>query len=129
MERKPTVLVADDSSTVRAVAQLTFDHDFEVHTVSDGEQAVEEVQTLLPDLVIADVAMPKKDGYEVCEFIRSQPDLKHIPVLLLSGAFEPFDPARAAKVGADGQVVKPFEPRTLIARVKQLVAAAQASTD
>jgi CheY-like chemotaxis protein len=97
--------------------------------VKDGEQALHELQTLRPDLVIADTAMPKKDGYEVCAFIRSQPDLKHIPVLLLSGAFDPFDAARAAEVGSDGHVVKPFEPRALIAKMKHLVAASAATRD
>ena len=121
-ERRWTILLADDSSTVRAVVQLALaEESFDVHSVADGEQAIQEVRTLRPDIVIADVVMPKKDGYEVCAFIRSTPELKHIPVLLLSGAFESFDPARAAEVGGDGHLVKPFKPRTLIEKVTRLV--------
>src|SRR5687768_12095852 len=66
--------------------------------------------------------MPEKDGYEVCDFIKKNPALSHIPVLLLTGAFEPFDQEKAARVGCDGFLAKPFEPQTLIAKVKDLLA-------
>lgn len=121
-ERRRTILLADDSSTVRAVVEVALSQEpYEVHSVSDGEQAIHEVESLRPDMVIADVFMPKKDGYDVCAFIQSKPELKHIPVVLLSGAFESFDQARAAKVGGDGHLVKPFEPRALVTKIRQLV--------
>jgi hypothetical protein len=74
--------------------------------------------------VLADVVMPGKSGYEVCEAIKSDADLRHIPVLLLSGTFEAFDDDRAQRAGADGHITKPFEAQTLVDRVNQLLAAA-----
>jgi hypothetical protein len=71
--------------------------------------------------------MPEKSGYEVCEHIKTSEDLKHIPVLLLTGAFEPFDQERAKKAGCDGFLAKPFEPQTLISKVKELLKATAAA--
>lgn len=121
------ILLADDSITIQKVIELTFsDEDFEVVTVGNGRLAVEKVQELRPDVVLCDIIMPEKDGYEVCEFIKKQPHLAQIPVLLLTGAFEPFDQERAARVGCDGFLAKPFEPQTLIAKVKDLLSQAAA---
>ena len=111
------ILLADDSITIQKVIELTFsDEDFEVVTVGNGRLAVEKVQEVRPDVVLCDVIMPEKDGYEVCEFIKKTPGLAQTPVLLLTGAFEPFDQERAARVGCDGFLAKPFEPETLIAQ-------------
>src|SRR6187455_681472 len=119
------ILLADDSITIQKVIELTFsDEDFEVVTVGNGRLAVEKVQDVRPDLVLCDIIMPEKDGYEVCDFIKKNPALSHIPVLLLTGAFEPFDQERANRVGCDGFLAKPFEPQTLIAKVKDLLAKA-----
>jgi CheY-like chemotaxis protein len=121
------ILLADDSITIQKVIELTFsDEDFEVVTVGNGRLAVEKVQEVRPDVVLCDIIMPEKDGYEVCEFIKKQPSLAQIPVLLLTGAFEPFDQERAARVGCDGFLAKPFEPQTLIAKVKDLLSQAAA---
>ena len=77
-------------------------------------------------MVLCDIIMPEKDGYEVCEFIKKNAALSHVPVLLLTGAFEPFDQERAARAGCDGFLAKPFEPQTLIAKVKDLLSQAVA---
>ena len=119
------ILLADDSITIQKVIELTFsDEDFEVVTVGNGRLAVERVAEVRPDVVLCDIIMPEKDGYEVCDFIKKNPALSHIPVLLLTGAFEPFDQERASRVGCDGFLAKPFEPQTLIAKVKDLLAKA-----
>jgi CheY-like chemotaxis protein len=123
------ILLADDSITIQKVIELTFsDEDFEVVTVSNGRLAVEKVQEVRPDLVLCDIIMPEKDGYEVCDFIKKNPATSQIPVLLLTGAFEPFDQERASRVGCDGFLAKPFEPQTLIAKVKELLSQAGART-
>jgi CheY-like chemotaxis protein len=123
------ILLADDSITIQKVIELTFsDEDFEVVTVSNGRLAVEKVQEVRPDLVLCDIIMPEKDGYEVCDFIKKNPATSQIPVLLLTGAFEPFDQERANRVGCDGFLAKPFEPQTLIAKVKELLSQAGART-
>ncbi len=117
------ILLADDSITIQKVIELTFsDEDFELHTVGNGQKAIDEIRSIMPHIVLCDIIMPEKNGYEVCEFIKSSADLKHIPVLLLTGAFEPFDQERARNAGCDGFLAKPFEPQTLISKVKELLA-------
>jgi CheY-like chemotaxis protein len=119
------ILLADDSITIQKVIELTFsDEDFEVVTVGNGRLAMDRIAEVRPDVVLCDIIMPEKDGYEVCDYIKKSPSLSHIPVLLLTGAFEPFDQDRANRVGCDGFLAKPFEPQTLIAKVKDLLAKA-----
>ena len=121
------ILLADDSITIQKVIELTFsDEDFDVITVGNGRLALERLPEVRPDIVLCDIIMPEKDGYEVCEQIKSNPASSHIPVLLLTGAFEPFDQERASRAGYDGSLAKPFEPETLIAKVKDLLARAPA---
>lgn len=116
------LLLADDSVTIQRVIELTFaDEDIKVSTVSDGQQAVEQIEADPPDIILADVGMPKRNGYEVASYVKSRPKLAHIPVVLLTGAFEPVDQARAIAVGCDGVLAKPFEPQLVINRVKELL--------
>ena len=117
------LLLADDSITIQRVIELTFaDEDVQVFAVGDGKHAIDRIKTDRPDIVLADVGMPEQDGYEVAAFIKGHPQLSHIPVLLLTGAFEPVDEGRARAVGCDGVLVKPFEPQMVINRVKDLLA-------
>ena len=117
------LLLADDSVTIQRVIELTFaDEDVQVIAVGNGQQAIERAERDRPDIVLADVGMPERDGYEVAAFIKGNPALKHVPVILLTGAFEPIDETRARAVGCDGVLVKPFEPQMVISRVKDLLA-------
>src|SRR5260221_10419245 len=118
-----TLLLADDSVTIQRVIELTFaDEDVTVVAVSDGDQAIERLESAPPDIVLADIGMPGKNGYEVAQYIRRSSKLAHIPVVLLTGAFEPVDQARADEAGCDGVLAKPFEPQLVIGRVKELLA-------
>ncbi len=118
----PKLLLADDSITIQRVIELTFSgEDVQVIPVGDGEQAITRIPIDRPDIILADIGMPKRSGYDVAAFVKAQPDLAHIPVLLLAGAFEPVDEARAAQVKCDGVLVKPFEPQQVIARVRELL--------
>jgi CheY-like chemotaxis protein len=120
---RPTLLLADDSLTIRRVIELTFaEEDVRVVTVADGREAIERITAEPPDIILADIGMPEHDGYEVAAFVKNAAHLAHIPVLLLTGAFEPVDQARARSVGCDGVLVKPFEPQLVIARVRELLA-------
>ena len=112
------LLLADDSVTIQRVIELTFaDEDIDVIAVGDGKLAIDRVRTERPDIVLADVGMPELDGYEVSKFVKTTPGFAHIPVLLLTGAFEPIDESRARAAGCDGVLVKPFEPQLVIHRV------------
>jgi CheY-like chemotaxis protein len=116
------LLLADDSVTIQRVVELTFSgEDVQVVTVGDGEQAIARIPVERPDIILADIGMPKRSGYDVAAFVKGRPDLSHIPVLLLAGAFEPVDDARAQQVKCDGVLVKPFEPQQVVSRVRELV--------
>jgi len=117
------ILLADDSVTVQKIITLTFsDEGADVSTVNNGEEAIVKLRYLRPDLVMADVSIPGKDGYDICEFVKTHPELKGTPVILLVPAFEPYDEERARRAGADYHLTKPFQSiRTLISTVKNLI--------
>ncbi len=114
------ILVADDNSNIQKMVGLALkDHGIEVIAVGNGEAAVRKISDIHPDLVLADVFMPVRNGYEVCKYVKDDPALKHIPVILLVGAFDPLDEQEAQRVGADGVLKKPFvPPDPLISMVK-----------
>jgi CheY-like chemotaxis protein len=123
-----TLLLADDSVTIQKVVGISFaSEDIEITTVDNGNDALAKARELRPDVILADVVMPGLSGYEVCEGVKADPSLRHIPVLLLTGTFEAFDEQRATAAGAAGHVAKPFEAQTLVDRVHQLLEAAQAA--
>src|SRR3979409_781771 len=90
-----TLLLADDSVTIQRVIELTFaDEDVQVIAVSDGDQAIARLEASPPDIVLADIGMPGRNGYEVAQYIKQSPRLAHIPVVLLTGAFDPVGTGR-----------------------------------
>src|SRR5512140_326044 len=116
------LLVADDSLTIRKVIGMIFaTEDFQVTAVDNGLDAIARCRELRPDVVLADVMMPGKSGYEVCEALKSDPNTQHIPVLLLAGTFEAFDENRARAARADDHITKPFESQVLLDKVKTMV--------
>src|SRR5688572_5877971 len=125
------ILLADDSITIQKVVELTFsDGDYEVTAVNNGARAIQKLSEMRPDIILSDIIMPEKNGYEVCEYVKSHPEYRHIPVVLLTGTFEPFDPDRADKAGCDAVITKPFESQSLIHKVDELIrnAASEAKT-
>jgi CheY-like chemotaxis protein len=117
------ILLADDSVTVQKIITLTFsDEGVDVLAVDNGDDAIKRLQHLRPALVMADVSIPGRNGYEICEYVKSHPEMKNTPVVLLVPAFEPFDEDRARLIGADYHLTKPFQSiRTLISTVKNLI--------
>src|SRR3954451_8018568 len=123
------ILLADDSITIQKVVELTFsDGDYEVTAVNNGAKAIQKLADMRPDIILSDIIMPEKNGYEVCEYVKSHPEFRNIPVILLTGTFEPFDPDRADKAGCDAVVTKPFESQSLIQKVEELIAQSQAAS-
>ncbi len=123
------ILLADDSITIQKVVNLTFaDEGIEVVAVSNGDLAERRLAEVAPDLVLADIFMPGKNGYELCESIKENPQFRNVPVVLLVGAFEPFDQVEARRVRADAHLTKPFESRTLVETVRRLIAASSQTT-
>ncbi|RII27224.1 MAG: response regulator [Geobacter sp.] len=116
------LLLADDSITIQKVVGIIFaNEDYELTVVDNGNAALEKARELIPDIIMVDALMPGKTGYEVCEAVRGEPALRHVPLLLLTGAFEPFDEGKARESGADDFISKPFESQQLIDKVKTLI--------
>src|SRR5713101_97241 len=130
------ILVADDNSNIQRMVGLALkDQGIDVIAVGNGEAAVRKISDIKPDLVLADVFMPVRNGYEVCKYVKDDPKLRHIPVILLVGAFDPLDEQEAQRVGADGVLKKPFVPpdpqismvKSALARAGVLLGAAAAA--
>jgi CheY-like chemotaxis protein len=117
------ILVADDNSNVQKTVTLALeDLGVEVVAVNNGEAAVRKLSEVSPDLVLADIFMPVRNGYEVCEYVKKNPRFAHLPVVLLVGAFDPLDERESQRVRADGILKKPFvPPDPLITMVKTLL--------
>src|SRR5579883_457806 len=110
-----TILLADDSPTIRRLVTQTFaDANFKIVEVSNGDAAIRAFDEVTPSLVLTDIYMPGKNGYEVCAFVRNHPTLNATPVILLVGAFDAFDEETARQSGATSNITKPFEPTALI---------------
>lgn len=121
------LLLADDSLTIQKVIGIIFaNEDYQLLVTDNGDDALEQARKESPDLIMADIGMPGKDGFELCQEIRKTPGLEHTPVMLLPGTFELFDEDRAQAVGANGWLTKPFESQALTAKVEELLAAAPA---
>jgi CheY-like chemotaxis protein len=119
---RQTILLADDSPTIRRLVTHTFaDADFKIVEVSNGDAAIRALEETKPHLVMADIYMPGKNGYEVCAYVRHHPALNSTPVILLVGAFDAFDEERAKRSGATANITKPFEPGALIDLVKSVL--------
>jgi len=119
---KGRILVVDDEIYIVHILDFSLGMEgYEVITALDGEQALEKLKTEKPDLIVLDIMMPKLDGYEVCKAIKSSPETRHIPVILLSAKGRNVDQKMGFDVGADDYITKPFSPRKLVERINQLL--------
>lgn len=122
MSSTPTVYFIDDSATMREVIKIAFRREnINVVAHQDAAAALQEIEQARPDVVITDVIMPEKDGYEVCQFIKNHPALGKTPVILMSGVVNRAVAEKAFAVKADELLRKPFQPQDLITRVKHLL--------
>jgi len=112
------LLLADDSITIQKVVELILaEEDFEIKATGNGEEALAAVPLFRPDVILADIEMPKMNGYQLCEKLKRDPATSSIPVILLTGAFEPVDEELTKQVGADDVLTKPFESQELISKI------------
>ena len=119
-----TVLVVEDSATQRQmISDLLKESGLNASVISvgDGVEALEQIQTQLPDIVVLDIVMPRMNGYEVCRQIKTDPNTENVPVIMCSSKGEEFDKYWGMKQGADAYIAKPFEPTELIGTIKQLL--------
>jgi len=115
-----TILVADESSTIRRIVELAFaDTELRIETAASGREALDRLTAIPPDVLLVDVALGEPSGYDLCRMVKRSS--RSVPVLLLTGAFDPFDREQAREAGADGHLVKPFDSSLLRARVAELL--------
>ena len=124
------LLLADDSITIQKVVELILaEEDCEIRSTHNGKEALALLPSFDPDIVLADTEMPAMNGYELCEQIKQEPSTSAIPVILLTGAFEPLDENRAQQVKADDYLIKPFEAQELINKINSALAAKAAPAE
>ena len=116
------ILVVDDSPTdLRLVSTPLREKGYQVLTAVDGEEALEKAWTERPAVIVLDVVLPKKNGFQVCRQLKTAPDTKDIKILLLTSKSQDADRFWGLKQGADGYMTKPFSNEELLTQVSQLV--------
>lgn len=118
-ERKRSILVVDDEPRMIRFIRLNLEHDgYEVHAANDGEEALEKLRDLMPDLILLDVMMPGLDGFEVLDMVR---EISNVPVIMLTAKGDVEDRVKGLELGADDYISKPFSPAELSSRVKAVI--------
>jgi len=122
------LILADDSITIQKVVELILaEEDFEIKSTNNGAEALAAIPSFQPDIVLADIEMPRINGYQLCEKIKQDPSLKGIAVILLAGAFEPIDEELAKQVKADDYIIKPFESQELLSKINAAITVSSVS--
>ncbi|MCC6463069.1 MAG: response regulator [Saprospiraceae bacterium] len=117
---RPLLLIIEDNRDVVAYMIRLLQHDYRIETAPDGRTGIEKAFALVPDLIISDVMMPEKDGYEVCETLKNDERSSHIPIILLTAKATESDKIEGLKTGADAYLMKPFNKEELFVRLEKL---------
>lgn len=127
MESKPKILIVDDEENICELVRLYIEKEgFDAIIANDGQEAVAKFNKEKPDLILLDIMLPIKDGWQVCREIRAQ---SKVPIIMLTAKGETFDKVLGLELGADDYVVKPFEPKELIARIRAVLRRSANSVD
>ena len=121
MNKKRILLADDEQDMVFAVKLQLEASNFEVVTVSDGQQALDKARKEKPDLIILDVMLPKLDGYKVCRMLKFDEKYKKIPIILFTARIQKSDEELGFAVGADAYITKPFESQIFITKINELL--------
>ena len=121
MSNKSILLVDDEPHLIRSLAFVLTHEGYEVASAADGEEALQKVREKKPALMFLDVMMPKKNGYEVCQEIKTSPDLKDIYIILCSARGQEAAVEQGVQCGANEYLVKPFSPMAVVAKVKEIL--------
>jgi DNA-binding response OmpR family regulator len=123
MIKRQSVLVVDDEPNILLSLQFLMKNaGYEVRTAKDGDEALAELERGVPDLILLDVMMPKRDGFEVCQRIRGHPQWKVVPIIMLTARGRPIEREKGLALGANDYITKPFSTKAVIARVEAVLA-------
>lgn len=129
MNKKATIMIVDDSKTILQTARQFLEPDYRVIGVEDGFMALAEIVEAQPDILFLDIMMPRLDGYSACLAIKSNPDFKDLPIVMLSSKDSPFDKARGAMMGCNDYLTKPFSKESFLASIARHLPSDQASEE
>lgn len=116
------ILIVDDApNIVLSLEFLMKKEGYEVHSVSSGDEAIGAITEKIPDLILLDVMMPRKDGYQVCQELRANPDWKDIKIIMLTAKGRDVEREKGLALGADDYITKPFATQELVAKVKNML--------
>lgn len=116
------ILIADDEQNIVISLEFLMKREgFEVSIAQDGAEAIDKIRSEMPDLVLLDVMMPKKSGFEVCQEIKSDPSLQSVRILMLTAKGRDTEVAKGLALGADGYMTKPFSTKELVERVRSML--------
>lgn len=119
---KRRILAVDDEPNILLSLEFILEEEgYEVHTARDGDEALAVASSTRPDLILLDVAMPRKDGYEVCRLLRENADLAGVKVIMLTAKGQPLEKKKGVEVGADLYVTKPFGAAELLERIRAVL--------
>ncbi len=118
---KKILVVEDQEDNRRILRDLLTANDYEVIEAVDGLEGIQKAETLLPDLILMDIQLPGVDGYEATRRIKTNPDLQHIPIIVVTSFALSGDNVKAFAAGCDAYVTKPYSPRELLVKIREYV--------
>ncbi|MHB8765025.1 MAG: response regulator transcription factor [Deferrisomatales bacterium] len=118
MDRKKILAVDDEPNILLSLEYILEQEGYDVHVARDGDEALEIAEQVKPDLVLLDVAMPRRDGYEVCRVLRGRTDLAAVKVVMLTAKGQPLERKKGLEVGADLYITKPFSAEELLEKIR-----------
>jgi DNA-binding response OmpR family regulator len=120
---RPKILAVDDEPNILLSLEFILEEEgYDVHVARDGDEALEVAEQIHPDLILLDVAMPRKDGYEVCKSIRDRQDLAGTRIIMLTAKGQPLERKKGVELGADLYVTKPFSAEELLQKIRSVLA-------
>jgi len=118
---KSILIVDDEPNILLSLEFLMKQAGYEVHTSADGEDALQQIHSTIPDLVLLDINMPKRNGYEVCETVRADPKLSSVKIIMLTAKGRDVEREKGLALGADDYVVKPFSTQEVVNKVNEIL--------
>jgi DNA-binding response OmpR family regulator len=120
--RKKKILAVDDEPNILMSIKFILEMEgYEVHIARDGDEALEVAERVRPDLILLDINMPRKDGYEVCRILRERKDLSGTKVIMLTAKGQTLEKKKGLEVGADDYVTKPFSAEDLLEKIRTMI--------
>lgn len=121
MVKKKRLLIVEDEVNIANAQRLILGSDYDVSVAYDGNEGLRMIREIKPDIVVLDLMLPERGGYDVCFTMRQDPELQHIKILMVTALNQEIDKSKGVMVGTDAYLTKPFEPEQLLTAVRKLL--------